>query len=206
MHIQSHFEQEDEHKLFELVSRFPLATFVVSSDAGIVANHFPMLVTSDRHTLQAHIPRGNEIWRQFDGAKEALAVFTGPDAYVSPGWYPSKKRHGKVVPTWNYAAVHIYGAPCVRHEDEWKLQHLNELTHRHEGGQALPWQVTDAPVEFTAMLLDQIVGIEMPIARLEGKWKISQNRSAEDQAGVIAGMAEDNGVKELMQRLLEKKD
>jgi transcriptional regulator len=115
-------------------------------------------------------------------------MFQGPDAYISPSWYPSKHAHGKAVPTWNYAVVHAHGMPLVIQDRPWLLDHINRLTDLHESGQLLPWKVSDAPGEFIDQMVERIVGIEIPISRIVGKWKVSQNRSTADRLGVVAGL------------------
>ncbi len=199
MHIQSQFQQVNERDLHNVINANPLATFIVGG-ASPVANHFPMLLSPDGETLLAHVPKANEVWQQLDGTQEVLAIFSGPSGYISPNWYPSKKANARVVPTWNYVAVHVYGAAVAQHERDWKLTHVTELTQRHEAEQPEPWQVADAPVEFTNKLLDHIVGIEMPIERVQGKWKLSQNRSSVDRAGVIAALQEESALKIMMEK------
>ena len=146
MHIQDHFREEDHESLLRFIGEFPLATFVAEIEGRTVANHFPMFVADG--WLTAHIPRGNPLWHEIDDA-EVLCIFTGPDAYISPSWYPSKAVHGKVVPTWNYSAVHVYGSVKTQHDSDWKMSHLESLTDFFEKKQREPWQVSDAPSTFT---------------------------------------------------------
>src|SRR5262249_8993419 len=134
------------------------------------------------------VARANPVWRTLADARESAAIFRGPDAYVSPSWYPSKREHGKVVPTWNYAVVHAFGTARAIHDHGWLLALVERLTQRHETGRAEPWQVSDAPADYIARRLDAIVGIELPIRRLEGKWKVSQNQAAPDRLGIAAGL------------------
>ncbi len=138
--------------------------------------------------LQGHIPRSNPLCNALAAGRPAVAIFQGPQAYVSPSWYPSKPKHGKVVPTWNYVVVHAHGVARVIEDEGWLLAHLNQLTRQQESGQRLPWQLADAPQEFTQRLLSNIVGIEIDITSLLGKWKVSQNKNQADQLGVIAGL------------------
>jgi transcriptional regulator len=138
--------------------------------------------------LLGHISRANPQWRETAPEIEALAIFTGPDAYISPGWYPSKQETGKVVPTWNYVAVHAYGTIEFFDEADALRDVVNRLTNRQEAGRDEPWAVTDAPDDFVQAMLKGIVGFRLPIARLEGKWKMSQNRNAADRDGAIAGL------------------
>lgn len=141
--------------------------------------------------LLGHLAIANDQWRTAVPGAEALAIVRGPQAYVSPGWYESKTRHGRVVPTWNYEAVHLSGTIAFHHDPEWLRELVTRLTRRHEGGREHPWAVTDAPPEFINGQLRAIVGVEMTVTRVEAKQKLSQNRSEADQAGVIAGLAEE---------------
>lgn len=191
MYLPPQFEETRLDVLHELIRSHPLGTFVVSSGTELVANHIPFLVDSGRGpygTLRGHVARSNPAWQQLGGSIEALAVFHGPESYVTPSWYPSKHADGKAVPTWNYAVVHAYGQARAIEDAGWLLEHVSELTATHEAGQALPWHVTDAPKEYVDQMLGRIVGIEMPIARIQGKWKISQNRKIGDRLGVAAGL------------------
>jgi transcriptional regulator len=138
--------------------------------------------------LCGHVARANPVWQHLGGAVEALVVFQGPESYITPSWYPSKHADGRAVPTWNYAVVHAYGQPRAIEDSAWLLEHVTQLTAIHEAGQALPWQVTDAPQDFTDQMIRRIVGIEITISRLQGKWKVSQNRKSADRLGVAAGL------------------
>lgn len=192
MYTPKHFEETDIGILHELMKLHPLATVVTSADGELVVNHLPLLTYKDGGefgVLRGHVARANPLWRQFTGAAEAVAVFQGPQAYISPSWYPSKHLDGKQVPTWNYAVVHAHGRPRVIEDTDWLYAHLNDMTDEHESEHALPWKVSDAPKDFTDKLLNAIVGIEMPIARMDGKWKVSQNRTRGDRLGVAAGLA-----------------
>ena len=189
MHIQTQFRQARAQTLHELIRQNPLATFVIHSDE-LVVNHFPLVLSHDgaKGVLRGHIPRSNSLWQALESGLEAVAIFQGPEAYISPSWYPSKHDHGKAVPTWNYVVVHAHGIAVSVQTEEWLLEHLNVLTDQLEAPQNLPWKVADAPGEFTQKMVDNIVGIEMPISSITGKWKISQNRSAADRLGVAAGL------------------
>lgn len=194
MHIPGAFRQDDIAAMHALMRAHPLATLVTLGPSGLAANHIPLLV--DPHgpygTLRGHVARANPVWREFDAAQGALAVFTGPDAYVTPSWYPAKAETGKVVPTWNYAVVHAAG-PLVVHDDPaWVLSLVTALTQTHEAGRVEPWQVGDAPADYVERMVAAVVGIEIPIRRLEGKWKMSQNRSAADREGVAGGLQADD--------------
>lgn len=196
MYMPAHFEETRSEVLQALMREHPLATLVTSSADGVVANHIPLEYDPEPApfgTLRGHVARANPLWRDYTQAPlagEVLAIFQGPHAYVSPAWYPSKLEHGKAVPTWNYAVVHVRG-PLRIVEDTQGLRAIVEmLTERHEAGRPHPWRVTDAPSDYIEQMLKAIVGIEMPIAKLVGKWKVSQNRSASDRVGVISGLTE----------------
>ena len=191
MYTPSVFAEARPAVLRELIRRHPLATFVVAGDAGIAINHLPFHYATGvgRHgVLRGHVPRSNDVWEALDGSRPAVAVFHGPQAYVSPSWYPSKQAHGKAVPTWNYAVVHARGSPRAIHDEAWLLEHLNALTNTQEAASERPWRVDDAPADFTATLVGGLVGIEIPIAAIEGKWKVSQNRASANRRGVAAGL------------------
>ncbi|MBH3448776.1 FMN-binding negative transcriptional regulator [Pseudomonas putida] len=169
-----------------------LAVLVSQGDQGLLATHLPVLVdiTEGKFgTVYAHLARANRQWQDLAQGSEALLVFPGADAYVSPSYYPSKADNPKVVPTWNYLAVHAYGPAEVIHEAEPLLAIVSRLTDRHEHGRSEPWKVTDAPADYIEGMLRAIVGIRLPIARLQGARKLSQNRSAQDIAGVRDGLA-----------------
>lgn len=176
-----------------LIRAHPLAVLVTHAEGGLLeANHLPLLIDalpSPHGTLRGHVARANPLWRQkHDG--DALAVFQGPQVYVTPSWYPEKQATGKVVPTWNYAVVHARG-PLIIHDDrEWLRDLVSRLTDRQEAGMPQPWAITDAPADYIERMLGAIVGIEIPVAHIEGKWKVSQNRNDADRAGVAEGLAQ----------------
>jgi transcriptional regulator len=153
-------------------------------------NHVPFLLDAARGpfgTLMCHVARANPVWNSFSGTLDSVIAFQGAETYISPSWYASKSLHGKVVPTWNYAVVHAHGIPALV-DGSRLLAHLAQLTDEHEGGRPAPWQVTDAPADFIRHMSQQVVGLEIPICGIVGKWKVSQNRSAEDRRGVVAGL------------------
>ena len=188
MYRPTHFRQDDPAELKALIDAFPFATLVTIAEGRPVASHVPMLLDADRGpngTLLCHVARANPQWRSITPELEALAIFLGPDAYVSPNWYESKREHGRVVPTWNYVAVHAWGSVRLL-EDPVELRALvDRLTRRHEANEPQPWNVDDAPESYLRDQLLGIVGIELAIARIEGKWKLSQNRPEPDIDGVI---------------------
>lgn len=176
--------------LHGLIGSYPLGSLVTQGQLGLAVNHIPFLIdpcAGTHGTLRAHVARANPLWQE-PGA-QSVVIFQGPDAYISPNWYPSKHQTGMAVPTWNYAVVHAHGRLRVIEDRDWLLQLVSELTDRHERSQQLPWKVGDAPKEYLERLLGMIVGIEIPIEQLVGKWKSSQNRSDADRAGVAAGLS-----------------
>jgi transcriptional regulator len=191
MYVPKHFEESDREVLHALIRAHPLGTWVTLHDGELLANHLPFLLDAERGehgTLVGHVARANPVWRSFSTTAPSLVVFQGVESYVTPSWYPSKFQQGKVVPTWNYAVVHARGLPRAIEDREWLLRLVNRLTDTHEAAMAKPWQVADAPADFVARQLEAIVGIEIPIARLVGKWKVSQNRLPADRLGVAAGL------------------
>lgn len=188
-YLPPHFEETDTAALHALVAACPLATWVVPHQGELLVNHIPFLLDAERGaqgTLIGHVARANPVWQALSAA--SVAVFTGPQAYVSPGWYPSKQAHGKAVPTWNYAAVHAHGVPEAFDDPARLLALVTRLTQVYEASQPQPWQVQDAPADYLASMLQAIVGIEIPVQRWVGKWKVSQNRPAPDRQGVAAGL------------------
>jgi transcriptional regulator len=168
-----------------------LATLVTLTADGLIASHVPMLLDPDPApygTLLGHLARPNPQARGATPGVQALAIFQGPDAYITPSWYATKRETGKVVPTWNYVTIHAYGPVEFFHDTERLRAIVTRLTDRQEQARAEPWAVTDAPADFIDGMLKGIVGFAVPITRLEGKWKMSQNRPAADRAGVIDGL------------------
>jgi transcriptional regulator len=191
--------------LHALVQTHPLATLVVLTEQGLEGNHLPLLIDPEPApfgTLRGHVARSNPLWRTIKPESEVLAVFQGPQGYITPSWYPSKADHGKVVPTWNYAVVHAHG-PLIIHDDvEWLRQLVTRLTVSQESPRDKPWQVTDAPPDYVDTMLKAIVGIEIPVRRLQGKWKMSQNRLPQDRDGVMQSLQAQNDAASLA--MLEK--
>lgn len=191
MYLPAHFAERRPEVLRRAIHDHPLGLLVTHDAAGAVANDLPFLFDADPAplgTLRAHVARANPLWRDTLDASEALVVFQGPQAYVSPGWYPSKRETGKVVPTWNYVMVQARGRLRAVDDKAWVRAFVERLTARHESGRAAPWAPADAPDDFIDAQLGAIVGIEIELTTLVGKWKVSQNRSAADRAGVADGL------------------
>lgn len=191
MYSPSHFEEDRRQVLHGLIAEQPLATLVTLGASGIAANHIPLLLDAaagEFGTLRGHVARANPVWRDLVAGVESLAIFQGAHGYISPNWYPGKAEHGKAVPTWNYCVVHAYGSLRVIDDAAWVRQAVEDLTTRHEAGFAAPWAVSDAPADYIENMGKAIVGIELPISRLLGKWKVSQNQPAGNRQGVLSGL------------------
>jgi transcriptional regulator len=190
MYIARHNQETRLPVRHALMRAHPLATLVTLNASGLIASHIPMVVEADEQNgiLKAHISRANPQWRDLTSTTDALAIFAGPHHYISTAWYPGTYEHGEEVPTWNYAVVHACGTLQVMEDKAWLLAHLNSLTDEHEASFPRPWKVADAPEAFIDTMLRGIVGLELPIRRLEGKWKMSQNRTLPEREGVIAGL------------------
>lgn len=187
MYVPAHFAVTDA-EVAPVLRAGGLAHLVTPTAAGLVATPLPLLYDEPGGALVGHVARNNPHWSAVPTG-DSLAIFAGPQAYVSPNWYPSKAEHGRAVPTWNYEVVHVHGRLVVHDDVDWLRAHVTALTDAHEAAHAHPWQVTDAPAEFVAGQLRAIVGLELVITRVEGKAKLSQNRSAADRAGVIAALS-----------------
>ena len=208
MYLPAHFEESRVEILHNLMRAFPLATVVTLSADGLNANHIPFLLSQEPGpfgTLRGHIARSNPMFSDLVQDVETLAVFHGPDSYITPSWYATKQEHGKVVPTWNFAVVHAYGTLRVVDDAVWVRTLVEALTTQQEAPFSEPWSVSDAPHGFVDQRLGAIVGIEMVITKLIGKWKVSQNQPVENQIGVVQGLSAlgDSGALE-MACLVEK--
>jgi transcriptional regulator len=191
MYQPAHHREDRLEVQHALIRAFPLGILVTVGPSGLVANHVPFLIdpeASKLGTLRAHIARANLLWREFDPAQEALVIFQGAERYITPSWYETKRETGKVVPTWNYTVVHAYGPMKVIEDQAWLRRQIEDLTRFNEAARAERWAVTDAPDSFVAAMARGIVGIEIEIARIEGKWKVSQNRPESDRRGVVEGL------------------
>jgi transcriptional regulator len=191
MYVPPHFSEDRVPILHEAMREIALATLVTLGPDGLIASHIPMVVDPEPApygTLYGHLARGNPQTRGVTPDVQALAIFLGPQAYITPSWYPTKQQTEKVVPTWNYLTVHAYGPIRFFDDPARLLAHVTRLTQIHEAPRSEPWAVSDAPADFIRAQLKGIIGFEVPITRLEGKWKMSQNRPAEDRTGVVEGL------------------
>jgi transcriptional regulator len=182
--------------MIELIAAQPLGAWVCHGPQGLMANHLPFLLDAQRGphgTLIGHVARANPVWRQLGPQQPSVVMFQGPQAYITPGWYPGTAAHGKVVPTWNYSAVHAHGVARAIEDREWLLAMLRRLTRTHEAPQAAPWKVEDAPADYIDAMLRAIVGIEIPIDQLEGRLKASQDEALEDRHGTVQGLQQRGG-------------
>jgi transcriptional regulator len=190
------FYQEDRREVqFDLIRTHPLGLLISAGPGGLMANAVPFTAYPDEAggVLRVHVARANPQWKELAGMAECLVVFSGPHAYISPSWYPSKVENHRTVPTWNYATVHIWGRPTLHEDAAWLRRQIADLTTAHEGNRPQPWKISDAPADFVAAQLKAIVGIEIAITRIEAKWKMSQNRSEADRRGVAAGLQVEGG-------------
>lgn len=191
MYVPPHFSETRPELLHALIRDYPLATLITQSGNGVVADHLPLqfVTAAGRGLLRGHVARANPVWHdRANPDAEVLAVFTGPQAYITPSWYATKAETGRVVPTWNYTAVHVRGPMRAVHDAQWLRTLLESLTVQQEATVPSQWQVGDAPTDYVERMLEAIVGIEIEISTLSGKWKVSQNQPAANRAGVIAGL------------------
>jgi transcriptional regulator len=191
MYQPPHFREDRIEVQHALIRDYPLGLLISAGAGGLMANPIPFLLDSGGATLgvlRCHLARANPQWRDLTGVDECMAVFQGPQGYITPSWYAAKRETGKVVPTWNYATVHVWGRPSVIEDAAWLRRQIDGLTALQEGRRTPPWSVSDAPDDFIAAQVKGIVGIEILISRIEGKWKVSQNRPENDRAGVVNGL------------------
>lgn len=196
MYTPRRFDETRIEVMHALIDAHPLGALVRQGEDGLDADHIPFEISAPAPNapygvLRAHVARANPLWRE-DGAK-VMVLFRGPSAYVSPEFFEEKSRSGEVVPTWNYAVVHAHGTLRVHEDPEWLLPLLERLTTRRESGRAAPWKVSDAPRDYIERMLRAIVGVEIVIERLEGKWKLTQDESLSDQGRIAAGLMSDDG-------------
>jgi transcriptional regulator len=192
MYVPGYFRVEDTTELHAMMRARPFAILVTLGSEGLTATHLPTILKVDDAgplgRIECHLARPNPQWQTFAPDMDALMIFQGPEAYIRPSWYPSKAEHGKVVPTWNYAAVHAYGRLQTVEDKDWLLAHVSQLSDQQEAPYEAPWSTTDAPANFLDMLSRGIVGLQFTIRRIEGKLKMSQNRGAPDREGVVRGL------------------
>jgi transcriptional regulator len=191
VYLPQHFVESDTAAMHQVIRNFPLGTLVTLGSDGLAANHIPFVLdprAGEHGRLLGHVARNNPVWRDHDPGQEALVVFQSVEAYITPNWYATKRETHEVVPTWNYAVVHVYGRIIVHDDVKWIRVQAGMLTKQQEAFQPTPWKMADAPPAYTTAMLEQIVGIELPIARLVGKFKASQNRREIDQEGAIDGL------------------
>ncbi|WP_295959111.1 FMN-binding negative transcriptional regulator [Rhodoferax sp.] len=191
MYVSKHHQLTDCEAIFSLVESHPLGAWVCHAHEGLVANHIPFFLDRTRGphgTLMGHVARANTVWRQLGSGTPSVVMFQGTQSYISPGWYPGKAEHGQVVPTWNYVVAHAHGTARVMEDRDWLLGMLHRLTDSQEARQTSPWRVGDAPVDYIERMVRGIVGIEIPIDRLEGKLKASQDEDLQDRRGTVAGL------------------
>jgi transcriptional regulator len=194
MYMPAHFKMEEVAEVHALMRAQPFAILITQGADGLTATHLPTVLKVDEASplgrIECHLARPNPQWKTFAAEAEALMIFQGAEAYIRPGWYPSKTEHGKAVPTWNYAAVHAYGPLRVMNDKAWLLAHVGELSDQQEAPYAAPWSVADAPEGYLEVMARGIVGLTLEIARLEGKMKMSQNRDVRDRNGVVQGLGD----------------
>jgi transcriptional regulator len=194
MYQPPHFREDDRGVQHALIRAHPLGLLVTVGSEGLEANLIPFVLdeaAGEHGMLRGHLARPNPHWQRFDPGVEALVVFQGPEAYITPSWYATKAETGKVVPTWNYVVVQVYGRMTTTDDPVWLRSQIESLTAMQEGPRAAPWHVADAPASYVEGQMRGIVGIEIAITRIEGKWKASQNRPAADHTGIVAGLDAD---------------
>ena len=209
MYQPPHFREDRTEVQHALIRAHPLGLLISAGPGGLMANLIPFLIDADESahgTLRCHVARANPQWHELTTSQEALVIFQGPQAYVSPSWYATKRETGKVVPTWNYATVHAWGRPRVVDDEAWLRRQIRDLTRSQELSRANPWHVEDAPPDFVSSQLKGIIGVEIPIARIEGKWKMSQNRPEADRIGVVEGYREQGGASAAIGNLVAERN
>jgi len=191
MYIRQDHRLDERDAMHALIGEHALGAWVVQGAQGLVANHIPFLLDAGRGphgTLVGHVARANPVWRLLHADTPSLVMFQGPQIYITPNWYPGKAEHGKVVPTWDYAVVHAHGVARAVDDPAWLMEVLERLSAAHEASQPAPWRIQDAPADYIDKMLRAIVGIEIPIERLEGKLKASQDEAVRDRLGTVEGL------------------
>lgn len=202
MYVPQHFGESDTRTLQQTIRDSGLGLLIVADSTGIDANHVPFYLNCEQGhelgTLQCHVARSNPVWQRVLAGASVLVVFQGPDAYISPSWYPSKAENGRAVPTWNYLAVHVEGSVRVIEDAGWLQQHVRNLTNQHESAMIKPWSVDDAPTDYIERMIQAVVGLEISIQKITGKLKASQNQPERNKAGVIAGLSSEHPMAKLI--------
>lgn len=196
MYQPPHNVEDRELVMHQLIRTYPLGLLISGGREGLLANHIPFVLSTEAGepaVLECHLALANQQWREFEGGAPCLVVFQGPQAYVTPSWYPAKQEHGKVVPTWNYVVVQVRGTAHTVSDRDWLLRHLNELTNENETAMKDPWKVSDAPSGYVNSQMKGIKGLRIEVSAMAGKWKTSQNRSLADRYGVVKGLSELGG-------------
>jgi len=214
VYLPDHFAETNPERLRELIAQHPLGALVTVGRSGLVANHIPFLLdeqSGSQGTLIGHVARRNDVWREREPDGEALVIFQGAGAYISPNWYPTKQATHEVVPTWNYAVAHVNGRVVVHEDAKWLRGVVGRLTKIMESAEPSPWKMGDAPQDYLNARLEEIVGIEIPISRIIGKWKVSQNRPEVDRFGVVSnlltrGRQQDQAMVELVRATMSTGD
>jgi transcriptional regulator len=202
MYLPKHFLVEDQAVLAQLISEYPLATIVANLDGHFEINHLPLMLSADKTKLYGHVAKMNPLVKVASSTNTSVtAIFNGPNAYVTPSWYPSKQESGKVVPTWNYAVVHAEGSIKLIEDAQWLRSHVSQMTNLHEPTYQSTWKLDDAPEEYVQMMLKAIIGIEIEVSSLVGKFKLSQNRPAEDYDAVVGQL--EKSPQEVLQEMLK---
>ncbi|MCY1510826.1 Protease synthase and sporulation protein PAI 2 [compost metagenome] len=195
MYLPSAFREDSLDVQHDFIRAHPLGVLTTSAEGGLMANHIPCLLYPEGPcgVLRLHVARANPQLAELASGRECLVVFHGPQAYVSPSWYPTKAETHKVVPTWNFVAVHAWGVPVIQDDPAWLRAQLDALTDSQEKARVQPWRVDEAPADFIAAQMRVIVGVEIRLSRIEGKWKVSQNRPVADRQGVVEGLVNERG-------------
>ncbi len=193
MYSPKYYVESRTSVLHQVIERFPLATLVTMTAEGLNADHIPMCLCqldSDQNELHAHVARKNPVWKRLESDGRSLAIFHGPQSYITPSWYETKARTGQVVPTWNYVVVHVHGHLTAVEDRDWLKKHVERLTEKQESALPAPWSVSDAPQDYIGHMLGGIVGLKLAITNIQGKWKMSQNRCPDDWARVREALLE----------------
>lgn len=193
MYIPKRFLEDDIDKLKGMMANYSFATLITHNELGIEANHMPLILnkSDQRDVLQGHIAKANPLWKSIKDKSEVLIIFNGPNCYISPNYYPTKQENGKVVPTWNYVSVHVKGIVSFIYDEQWILTMLKDLTNQYEVNQPVPWSLSDAPQAYIDKMLSAIVGLEIDILSITGKWKVSQDKTEVNQKGIIKGLSQE---------------